>query len=93
MLLRSPRTLAAVAAGAVFGTLMWRGLSAPTHQLSMQPVVASQPVVVPQQNPYMSAALMQAMSTGNPVWPAAVIIEDAPTHFVNAGISLVSDQR
>ncbi len=93
MLLRSPRTLAAVAAGAVFGTLMWRGLnSAPTHQLSMQPVIATQPAVL-QQNPYMSAALMQAMSTGNPVWPAAVIIDDATTHFVNTDFSLVSDQR
>ena len=39
------------------------------------------------------AALMQAMSTGNPVWPAAVIIEDAPTHYVNADFSFVSDQR
>jgi hypothetical protein len=24
------------------------------------------------------------MSTGNPVWPAAMIVEDAPVGFVNA---------
>ena len=91
--LRSPRAFAAVAAGTVLGTLVWRGLtSVPTSQLSMQPVIATKPAV-PQQNPYMSAALMQAMSTGNPVWPVAVIIEDAPTHFAAPGFSNVSDQR
>lgn len=91
--LRSPRTLAAVAAGAVFGTMVWRGLTtAQAPLLTMQPVIASQPAL-PTQNAYVSAALMQAMSTGNPMWPAAVIIEDAPTHFVNADFSFVSDQR
>ncbi len=91
--LRSPRALAAVAAGAVIGTLVWRGLASNTAPLlSMQPVIATQPALS-SQNSYISPALLQAMATGNPVWPAAVIIDDAPTHFVSADFSLVSVQR
>lgn len=91
--LRAPRALAAVAAGAVIGTLVWRGMASNTAPLlSMQPVIATQPALS-SNNPYISPALLQAMATGNPVWPAAVIIDDAPTHFVNADFTLVSDQR
>ncbi len=91
--LRSPRALAAVAAGAVIGTLVWRGLASNAAPLlSMQPVIATQPALS-SPNSYISPALLQAMATGNPVWPAAVIIDDAPTHFVTADFSLVSDQR
>ena len=93
ILARSPRAIVAVAVGAVFGTLVWRGLTSTTAPLlSMQPVIASQPAVLSPSS-YMTAALMQAMSTGNPVWPAAVIIEDAPTRFVSADFSFVADQR
>ena len=90
--LRSPRAFAAVAAGAVLGTMVWRGLSAGvTPVISMQPVVASQPVST-QPTPMFSPALISVMSTGNPVWPAAMMIEEAPTQFVSADFRLVADR-
>ena len=89
---RSPRAFAAVAAGAVLGTMVWRGLSAGvTPVISMQPVVASQPVST-QPTPMFSPALISVMSTGNPVWPAAMMIEEAPTQFVTADFRLVVDR-
>lgn len=81
---RSPRTFAAIAAGAVIGTMVWRGVSSPAAPMvSMQPVIANQPA--PANVQYVSPALLQAMATGNPVWPATVIIDEAPTGFVNTG--------
>jgi len=53
----------------------------------MQPVVASQPALA-MPSPYITPALMQAMATGNPVWPAAMLIDDAPTYFVSAEFSI-----
>ena len=89
---RSPRAFAAVAVGAVLGTMVWRGLSAGvTPVISMQPVVASQPVST-QPTPMFSPALISVMSTGNPVWPAAMMIEEAPTQFVTADFRLVGDR-
>lgn len=81
---KSPRTLAAIAAGAVIGTMVWRGVSSSSAPMvSMQPVMISQPT--PAKVQYVSPALLQAMATGNPVWPATVIIDEAPTGFVNSG--------
>lgn len=90
--LRSPRAFAAVAVGAALGTMVWRGLSAGvTPVIAMQPVVASQPVSL-QPQPVFSPALISVMSTGNPVWPAAMMIEEAPTQFVTADFRLVGDR-
>ena len=89
---RSPRAMAAVAVGAALGTMVWRGLSAGvTPVIAMQPVVASQPVSL-QPQPVFSPALISVMSTGNPVWPAAMMIEEAPTQFVSADFRLVGDR-
>jgi len=83
---RSPRALAAIAAGAVIGTMVWRGVSS----TPAAPLVSAAPVRAPQptraQVQYVSPALLQAMATGNPVWPATVIIEEAPSGLVNSGI-------
>lgn len=89
---RSPRALAAIAAGAVLGTAAWSGLTtAETPVVAMQPVVATQPMLPAE--PYVSPALMQAMATGNPVWPAALILDEMPTQFVNASYSFSGDSR
>lgn len=77
------RTILAMAASAVIGTMAFeafRDEAAPT--LAMQPVLAMPPAPV-NPAPYISPALVQAMSTGNPVWPAALIVEEAPVGFVN----------
>ena len=88
---RSPRMFAAVTVGAVLGTLAWRGMSVGAPPvIAMQPVVATQPALP---NSYITPALMQAMSTGNPVWPVAMLIEDAPTRFVTADLRWVDELR
>lgn len=89
---RNARTVAAVAAGMALGTLAWSGLtSESTSVIAMQPVIATQPAIAP--TPYIRPALMQAMSTGNPVWPAALLLEEAPTHFVEADFAFSMDSR
>lgn len=91
--LRSPRTFATMAACTALGALAWTGFtSSEAAVIAMQPVVASQPAA-PAPNPYITPALMQAMATGNPVWPAAVLIEDVPTHFVTVGLDMAGEIR
>ncbi len=92
---RNTRVVMAVAASTVLGAFVWQGWTgASAPELSMQPVIASQPAM-PTPVSYITPELMQAMATGNPVWPAAMIIEDAPTRFVNNGFTLAtfSEQR
>ncbi len=87
---RNTRVVMAVAASAMLGAFVWQGwtdTSAP--ELSMQPVIASQPAM-PTPVSYITPELMQAMATGNPVWPAAMIVEDAPTRFVNNDFTLAT---
>ncbi|MCO4098487.1 MAG: hypothetical protein HEQ38_03610 [Gemmatimonas sp.] len=81
---RPARALVAVAASAVLGVIAFRAFhneAVPT--LAMQPVIASRPAAV-SSAPYLTPMLQQAMSTGNPVWSAAMVVEDAPVGFVNA---------
>jgi len=85
--LRDTRVVVAVAASAMLGAFVWQGWSGPSApELSMQPVIASQPAM-PTPVSYITPELMQAMATGNPVWPAAMVIDDAPTRFVNNGFT------
>lgn len=89
---RSPKTLAALAASAVIGTMVWRGLTpAEAPLVSMQPVIASQPASV--DVPQISPLLLQAMATGNPVWPATVLMDEVPSQFVNVDYSMTLDGR
>lgn len=89
---RSPRALSAIAAGAVIGALVWRGIT-PTEApvVALQPVIATQPVQP--ELPYISPAMLQAMATGNPVFPAAIIIEEAPNQFVNVKYTMSLSNR
>lgn len=89
----SPRMLTAIAASAAIGTLVWQGL-APTEApvVAMQPVIATPPAIP--DLPYISPAMLQAMATGNPVFPAALAIEESPNQFVNVNYSmLLTDDR
>mgnify|MGYP007004376951 CR=1 FL=1 len=87
---RNSRVVMAVAASAMLGAFVWQGWSmASAPELSMQPVIASQPAM-PTPASYITPELMQAMATGNPVWPAAMIIDDAPTHFVSRDFTLAT---
>jgi hypothetical protein len=89
---RSPRTLAALAASAVIGTLVWRGLApSQTPLVAMQPVIATQPATPA--TPPISPLLLQAMATGNAVWPATVLIEDMPSQITTANYTMSLDGR
>jgi len=89
----APRAVAAVAASVVVGTLLWRSFGAmEAPVVAMQPVIASEPAYT-QLQPVYSPALISAMSTGNPVWPAALLVEDAPMQFVSSDFRLVSESR
>ncbi|MDQ8159717.1 MAG: hypothetical protein P3B76_01940 [Gemmatimonadota bacterium] len=84
------RLMVAAAAGAMLGAYAWRGWGVPpASTLSIQPVIASQPAM-PTPAPYITPELMQAMSTGNPVWPAALLIEDAPPHYMHPDFTLTT---
>lgn len=99
---RATKALIAVAASAVLGVIAIRSFQGDRpSELSMQPVIASQravPMPISAALPanagaitgaptYVTPALMQVMATGNPVWPAAMIIEDAPLQLVSAHFS------
>ena len=86
---RNRRVAVAVAASAMLGAFVWQGWSASAPELSMQPVIASQPAS-PMPVSYIAPELMQAMATGNPVWPAAMIIEDAPAPFGPSDFTLAT---
>ncbi len=86
---RNRRVAVAVAASAMLGAFVWQGWSASAPELSMQPVIASQPAS-PMPVSYITPELMQAMATGNPVWPAAMVIEDAPAPFVRSDFTLAT---
>ena len=87
---RSPRMVAAVAAGAMLGAYAWQGwIRSTTPELSIQPVMASQSTMVPPV-PYLTPELLQAMATGNPVWPAAMMVDDAPTQLMGRDITLAT---
>lgn len=88
---RTTRVAAVVAIGAVVGTVAWQRFA--TDQLPvipMAPVIASQPAPP---RPYLDPALVQAMATGNPMWPAALAIEDVPVQFVATDYSFADDLR
>jgi hypothetical protein len=87
---RSSRMVVAVAASAVLGILAYQAVQgALATPRSMQPVIAASPTPV-QPSPYLTPQMVQAMSTGNPMWPAAMMVDDAPMQAMSAGFSLVS---
>jgi hypothetical protein len=90
-----------VAAGVlVAGTMVWRGRALPAEQIiTMRPAPTIQPVIgaptdsIPQPAIYVSPAMMQAMATGNPMWPAALMVDDAPSQLVNTEFTQVKSMR
>ncbi|MGI9077645.1 MAG: anti-sigma factor family protein [Gemmatimonadaceae bacterium] len=62
----------------------------PSHVLSLAPVVATIPEPA---SPLANPALVASVSTGMPVWPVALLAEQAPVHFANAEFQLTSFNR
>jgi len=82
---RGSRKWLAMAAGVtVVGSVALRSNTVGATELEMPPVLASAPALPPALPPMVSAALVQAMATGNPMWSMAVLVEDAPAHFLSS---------
>jgi hypothetical protein len=58
--------------------------------LRMAPVLAMRPAVQP---PVVSSDFFASASAGLPVWPAAMMAEQAPVHFADAELQLASFGR
>jgi hypothetical protein len=81
--------IAAAASVVAFGYLTaiafdWTG---PEPALQLPPVIASAPE--PSPPPLASPAFATSVSMGMPVWPAAIMAEQAPVHFANSEFRFV----
>ena len=91
---------AAAAAGvAAAGYLATATLASPgaRRELSLPPVVASRTADAPSElvadaspSPVSSPAIMASVSAGMPLWPSALLVEQAPLHFAAAEFQLTS---
>jgi len=82
---RGSRKWLAMAAGVtVIGSVALRSSTVGATELEMPPVLASAPALSPTLPAMVSAELVQAMATGNPMWSMAVLVEDAPAHFLSS---------
>jgi hypothetical protein len=75
---------AVIAAGFIAATAL--DLNEPPRNLSLPPVIAMTPEIQPP--PMMHRTFVTSVSAGMPVWPAALLAEEAPLHFVNAELNL-----
>ncbi|MEP6763408.1 MAG: hypothetical protein ABJB66_03805 [Gemmatimonadaceae bacterium] len=98
---RPPVMFSVFAAGVlVVGTMVWRDRTpAPEQIVTMQIAPTIQPVM---SNPldsvvppaiYVTPAMVHAMATGNPMWPAAFLVDDAPSQLINADFTQVKSTR
>lgn len=58
------------------------------NDLSLPPVVATLPDIPA--SPILDRSFVSSASAGMPVWPAAVLAEQAPVYFMNAQLHLVN---
>ena len=77
-----------IIAGAWMATFVTRTLS--QQQLALAPVIATIPEPA---SPLANPALVASVSTGMPVWPVALLAEQAPMHFANSEFQLTSFNR
>ena len=95
-LVRQPVMLSAVAAGVlIMGTMAWRqATTRPEHVAAAQPTPVRTPAIDTTRTPiYLTPEMVQAMATGNPMWPAAIMVDDAPAQLVNNELTLVKSIR
>jgi hypothetical protein len=63
----------------------------PSGDLRLAPIVASQPDLPPP--PIANESFVASASTGVPMWSAAMLVDQAPLHFVSAEFQLASWAR
>ena len=78
----------ALIAGTWMATFVARAVAQP--QLALAPVVATIPEPA---SPLANPALVASVSAGMPVWPVALLAEQAPMHFANSEFQLTSFNR
>jgi hypothetical protein len=80
---------------AVVGTASLSGTDGQAAEPSLPPVLALAPVPPAPIMPEFSPALLQAMSTGNPMWSMVQLIDEMPAHAIatSQGFELTSFDR
>ena len=84
----------AAAAGVVAAGFMAASLfnsTEPSRSLSLAPVVATRPAATPP--PIVSSDFMASASAGLPVWPAAMMAEQAQAHFASEEMQFANMER
>jgi anti-sigma factor RsiW len=103
-LIRAPRfgALSATAASLLFastlaiGATVWNGRAARAVDVVHAPVFAAAPLV---EEPMLDAplvappVLVAAASSGMPVWPAALLVDQTPMRLVTAELRMISESR
>ena len=96
---KQPIVLSAVAASVlVMGTMAWRestsrrSAAAPNQPTASIAKPAAR-VDTTLQPIYFSPGMVQAMATGNPMWPAALLVDDTPAQLVNAEFTMAKSLR
>jgi hypothetical protein len=69
------------------------GLDELPRDLVLPPAVAVLPEPEPEAVPMSAPAVVASVSTGMPVWPAALAVEEMQQHFESAGFVLTSWNR
>ena len=96
---KQPIVFSAVAAGVLMmGTMVWRETTQRdgTAAAAQATAVIAKPVApfdTTLQPIYLSPEMVQAMATGNPMWPAALLVDDTPAQIVNAEFTSVKSLR
>jgi hypothetical protein len=103
LMVSQPLFMTAVAATVlVAGAVVWHQQQTltPSSMVSMQSAQPIEPSAslasasdTTQQEIYLAPGIVQAMATGNPMWPAALMVDDAAAHFVNTGFQQVKATR
>lgn len=96
---KQPVVMSAVAASVLMmGAYVWRQSTPaeqPASKIAVQPapVVATPATDTTLQPIHLTPEMVQAMSTGNPMWPATLMIDDAPAQLVNSEFTQVKALR
>ncbi len=81
-------TAASVVAIGFLAAAMLNRIVSPAKDLVLAPVVATRPA--PLLPPLINSDFVASASVGLPVWPAAMVAEQAPVHFADAELRLAS---
>ncbi|MEO7998946.1 MAG: hypothetical protein ABI852_15955 [Gemmatimonadaceae bacterium] len=93
---KQPVLLSAVAASVLMmGAYAWRQSSHHDEIAVSQSTAAIERTTVDTtlQPIRLTPEMVQAMSTGNPMWPAALMVDDAPAQLVNSEFTAVKSLR